>query len=75
MAGGVSRAASLGAAALAAVGSGLWPDFEKIDKLHELQHTAEPIGSNNSKYEEMLGVFVQAARYHGELGDMLANLT
>jgi len=68
------QAASLGAAALAAVGSGLWPDFEKIDQLHELQHTAEPIPSNNSKYEQMLGVFVHAARYHAELGDMLANL-
>jgi len=68
------QAASLGAAALAAVGSGLWPDFEKIDQLHELQHTAEPIPSNNSKYEKMLPVFVQAARYHAELGDMLANL-
>jgi len=68
------QAASLGAAALAAVGSGLWRDFEKIDQIHELQHTAEPVHANNSKYEEMLGVFVQAAKYHAELGDMLANL-
>jgi xylulokinase len=69
------QAASLGAAALAAVGSGLWPDFEKIDELHELEHTAEPIPSNNKKYERMFGVFVHAARYHAEPGDMLANLT
>jgi len=58
----------------AAVGSGLWRDFEKIDQIHELQHTAEPVHANNSKYEEMLRVFVQAAQYHAELGDMLANL-
>jgi xylulokinase len=68
------QAASLGAAALAAVGSGLWSDFEQIDAIHKLEHTAEPIPANNSKYEKMLGVFTQAARYHAELGDMLANL-
>ena len=68
------QAAGLGAAALAAVGSGLWPDFEKIDRIHEPEHTAEPIPANNSKYEAMLPVFVQAARYHAELGDMLADL-
>ncbi|MBL7189439.1 MAG: FGGY-family carbohydrate kinase [Phycisphaerae bacterium] len=68
------QAASLGAAALAAVGSGLWRDFEKIDQIHELKHTAEPVHANNSKYEKMLPVFVQAARYHAELGDMLTDL-
>jgi len=68
------QTASLGAAALAAVGSGLWQDFEKIDQVHELLHTAEPIRANSRKYEEMLPVFMQAARYHAELGNMLANL-
>ncbi len=36
------QAGSLGAAALAAVGAGLWKDFNRIDEIHQVQYTATP---------------------------------
>ena len=36
------QAAALGAAALAAVGVGLWPDFEIIDRIHHIEDITAP---------------------------------
>lgn len=33
---------SLGAAALATVGTGLWEGFDRIDEIHQVQYTATP---------------------------------
>ncbi len=51
------NAASLGAAALAGIGSGLWHSFDQIDDLLEIQDRAEPIPSNADKYEKILERF------------------
>ncbi len=68
------EAGSLGAAAVAAIGAGLWDDFAKIDEVHQLQGVAEPIAENVEKYEKLLPLFRRAAVTQAELGDMLEEL-
>lgn len=50
-------AGALGAAAIAAVGCGLWDNFEKIDAIHKTVEVVEPDKENNCKYEKLLPVF------------------
>lgn len=69
------QAAALGAAALAAVGSGLWPGFERIDDLHSLEATAEPDPSSAELYEQRLPIFRKAGVYLSDLGDRLTSPT
>jgi xylulokinase len=68
------QAAALGAAGVAAVGTGLWPDFERIDQIHEIQDCTEPVAANTAFYEQLHPVFCQAAAYQAELGDMLTKI-
>ncbi len=64
-------AAGLGAMALAAVGCGAWPDFEKIDRIHEIIEVVKPDEANNRKYERLLPVFAQAIEYQAHISDGL----
>ncbi len=64
-------AAALGAAAIAAVGCGLWPDFERIDQVHQVLEVVEPNPQNNQKYEKLLPVFELAAEYQAKISDLL----
>ena len=68
------QAAALGAAAVAAVGTGLWPNFDMIDDIHEIENTTEPVEANNAVYEKLLAVYARASGYHSQLGDMLAEI-
>jgi len=56
-------AGALGAAALAAVGSGLWKDFSRIDEIHQVVELVEPDQENNRQYEKLLPVFALANGY------------
>ena len=68
------EAGSLGAAAVAAVGAGLWADFARIDEVHELQAVARPDAKNVQVYRQLLPAFRQASRDQARLGDMLASV-
>lgn len=68
------QAAALGAATIAAVGTGLWTDFTLIDEIHQVESVIKPVPENHAKYEQMLSVFIKAASCHAELGDTLAGL-
>jgi xylulokinase len=68
------QAAALGAAAIAAVGTGLWEDFEKIDEIHQIVSVTKPIAEHTQKYEQLLPIFVKAGHYQAELGDMLTEI-
>jgi xylulokinase len=65
------QAGSLGAAAIAAVGAGLWRDFSRIDSIHHVNDIAEPVDENGTVYEILLPVFRQAAEAQAMLGDAL----
>jgi len=68
------QAAALGAAAVAAVGTGIWPDFGKIDDIHQVESVTKPIAENSAVYEKLLPAFIQAGRDQSKLGDMLAKI-
>ena len=64
-------AGSLGAAAIAAVGAGLWKDFEKVDKVHKVQDVASPIATNVEAYQRLMPAFQLMRRHQAEIGELL----
>ena len=69
------QAAALGAAALAAVGTDIWPDFNIIDEIHAVEDIAEPISENSAAYARLLPIYKKASRFQSEIGDMLASVS
>ncbi len=69
------EAGSLGAAAVAAVGAGLWPDFTRITQVHQLESVSRPKPENAAVYRRLLPVFQQARLALGQLGDVVAVMT
>ena len=65
-------AGSLGAAAVAAVAVGLWDDFSRIDRVHELEDRAVPCPEHVRIYRQILPIFRQAALDQARLGDLSA---
>jgi xylulokinase len=68
------EAGSLGAAAVAAVGAGLWKDFSKVDELHEVQSIEKPITKNVETYRSLMPAFEMVRRHQAEIGDLLHGL-
>ena len=68
------QAAALGAAAIAAVGAGLWENFDAIDSAHELQSSAEPIDAHVATYDKLRGVYRNASAALATIGDELTAL-
>lgn len=68
------QAAALGAAAVAAVGAGLWKDFSKLDDIHQVQSISRPVAANQRAYEKLLPIFVRAGEFQSRLGDLLAEV-
>lgn len=67
-------AAALGAAAIATVGCGLWPDFNKIDEIHKTIEVVIPNRENNAKYEKLLPIFALASQYQAKISDALHDI-
>ena len=63
--------AALGAAALAAVGVGLWSNFDMIDQIHQQVEMVEPNRENNSKYEKLIPVFAKATEFQARISEAL----
>lgn len=64
-------AGSLGAAAVAAVGAGVWKDFERLNDIHVQKGKIEPNKDNNIKYERILKLFEKIADIQSDIGDMI----
>jgi xylulokinase len=64
-------AGALGAAAIAAVGCGLWESFEKIDAIHNTVEIVEPNMENNQVYEKLLPIFAMSADYQSKISNAL----
>ena len=62
------EAGSLGAAAVAAVACGLWPDFGRIDQVHQLESTDRPDPACVAVYRQLLPLFDQARTAQARLG-------
>ncbi len=61
-------AASLGAAALAAKGAGLWKDYASMDALHTIESVHEPIAGNVKAYDSIQVRFKEFAHYMAKMG-------
>lgn len=68
------QAAALGAAALAAVGTGIWKDFTIIDEIHKTESIQSPDKETNRIYEKLLPVYKKLAGDLSDVGDMLSNI-
>lgn len=67
-------AASLGAAALALKGIGLWSDYSRIDELHVLEAKCLPDAEKGALYDEMYAAHRKIAHYLVESGRILDNV-
>ncbi len=67
-------AGALGAAAVAAVGCGIWRDFSHMDAVHKIKEVVEPDAANNRKYEMLLPIFALAAEAQSRIGDSLQEI-
>ncbi len=67
-------AASLGAAALAAYGTGMWESYEILDSIHKIESIKTPIEENSKKYMKIYQIFRKVSHYMAEAGAMLVNL-
>jgi xylulokinase len=65
------EAATLGAAAVAAVGAGLWKGFEKVDEAHRVEGVEKPIPANREVYRKLAPAFERMRRNEAALGDLL----
>jgi xylulokinase len=68
------QAAALGAAACAAVGTGLWENFEYVDHLHEIEDISHPIQDHINIYRDLLPVFKKSEQSLADLGDLMVDL-
>jgi xylulokinase len=65
------EAGSLGAAAVAAVGAGLWKSFDAVDGIHRIQDVQRPVPANVEKYRRLMPAFEMLRRHQAELGELL----
>lgn len=65
------QAAALGAAACAAVGTGLWENFDIIDDLHHIEERVEPNPENVKFYDKRMEVFNSVNDYLCDIGDIM----
>lgn len=67
-------AGSLGAAAIAAVGCGLWKDFNQVKHVHKIVNIKKPEIQNEETYNKLLNIFKEYAKYQAVLGDKMLSI-
>jgi len=68
------EAGSLGAAAIAAIGCGLWKDFLKVDQIHKVQSIAEPVSEHHEDYKKLEAVYEMLRKSQAEIGESLSQM-
>ena len=63
--------ASLGAAAIAFVGLGVWKDYEQIPSLHIVENKSHPVVENVNAYHQIFANFVYINEKMAEIGEHL----
>lgn len=66
------QAAALGAAAIAAVGTGIWDDFSRLDRIHEVKNR-RPASSLAAEYKYRYSFYRKAVALCGELASGKGN--
>jgi len=67
-------AASLGAAALGAVGAGIWQDFSPIANIHQIEDKNIPDPVSSQKYRNILDVYQATWNPLGQISKLMGNL-
>ena len=67
-------AGALGAAALGAVGIGMWDGFERLRSVCKVVSNISPIAEDNAKYEAILPVFKELAENQCLVAEIMAKL-
>lgn len=67
-------AASLGAAAIAAVGSGLWKDFDRIESLIEVGSVEMPDERHAAQYDQILRIYEQTWQHLSSIADLMKHI-
>ena len=67
-------AGSLGAAAVAAVGCGLWDSYDRVRDIHKRLGAIKPDPEALATYEKILPVYKKIADFQCDIGDMLQEL-
>lgn len=67
-------AGALGAAALGAVGVGLWDSFDRLHSVCEVRSSVAPIPVDRDRYEAILPVFKKLAEHQGLVAELMAGL-
>ena len=65
------EAGSLGAAAIAALGSGMWKDFSPIDGIVQGEEVAEPQKSAYEVYADLLPIFEKVLQNDAAIADLM----
>jgi xylulokinase len=68
------EAASLGAAAVAAVGAGIWKNFDPVDGIHRVASVEKPIAKNAEVYRKLMPAFEHLRTSQAALGDLLRTI-
>ncbi len=66
------HAAALGAAAVAAVGAGIWENFDRIDGIHVVERVSKPDPANRVLYDGLMEIFIMAGAMQARIGQKLA---
>ena len=69
------QAAALGAAAVAAVGVGLWENFDVVDEIHEIENVTKPIPENVAAYQKLMPISKKASGYLADIGNDIKAIT
>lgn len=67
-------AASLGAAALAAVGCGVWDSFEPLREMHRKQTICLPNAENHGYYDCVMPIYKRMCDACSDLGNLMINI-
>ncbi|MCI2049928.1 MAG: FGGY-family carbohydrate kinase [Lachnospiraceae bacterium] len=67
-------AGALGAAALGAVGVGLWDDFDRLRDICAVKSYLKPIPGDNAQYEKILPVFQKIAENQCVVAELMAEM-
>lgn len=67
-------AGSLGAAAVAAVGAGLWDSYDRVRDIHRRMGEIKPDDKARETYAKLLPVYAKIADIQCDIGDMLQEL-
>ena len=67
-------AGSLGAAAVAAVGAGLWDSYDRVREIHTRLGAIDPDSEARLTYAKILPVYAKIADIQCDIGDMLQEL-